>query len=94
MRVAEPLHENKGIPESGMKRLIYVTFGAALLGASAIASPASSLDVGQMAKAAPQRPALLQVRHERCALWRRVCRVRWSQGWRYRRCMAVHGCLP
>ena len=27
-----------------------------------------------------------------CRRWNRECRARWGGGWRYRRCMARHGC--
>ena len=27
-----------------------------------------------------------------CWRWNAVCRSRWVAGWRYRRCMRVHGC--
>ncbi|MDX2265587.1 MAG: hypothetical protein NW215_11535 [Hyphomicrobiales bacterium] len=28
-----------------------------------------------------------------CASWFRECRYRWGYGWRFRRCMAIRGCL-
>lgn len=28
-----------------------------------------------------------------CAAWYRECRYRWSYGWRFRRCLAIRGCL-
>ena len=27
-----------------------------------------------------------------CWRWNAICRDRWVAGWRYRRCMRVHGC--
>ncbi len=30
--------------------------------------------------------------YRRCYRWRRICRNRWGYGWRYRRCMRIHGC--
>lgn len=29
----------------------------------------------------------------RCRAWRNECARRWGGGWRYRRCLARHGCL-
>jgi hypothetical protein len=77
-----------------MKSLIYIVFAAALLSAAAFTAGTSAAGFPQLAAPALQAPAALKVRQERCALWRRVCRVRWSHGWRYRRCMTIHACLP
>jgi len=27
-----------------------------------------------------------------CWRWNAICRDRWGWGWRYRRCMRIHGC--
>ncbi|HEU0060526.1 MAG TPA: glycosyl hydrolase family 5 [Hyphomicrobiaceae bacterium] len=32
------------------------------------------------------------VQYRRCRAWYRECRVRWRGGWRFRRCLARHGC--
>jgi hypothetical protein len=63
----------------------------------------SCIMAGGAAQAAPQSivPAvsandLLQPVHYpywRCRAWRRECAVRWGWGgWRYRRCVRLHGC--
>jgi hypothetical protein len=34
------------------------------------------------------------VQWRRCGFWRRECAVRWpGLGWRFRRCLAIHGCI-
>jgi hypothetical protein len=34
-----------------------------------------------------------QVQWRRCIFWRNECAVRWpGHGWRFRRCLAIHGC--
>jgi hypothetical protein len=33
-------------------------------------------------------------RYNRCAYWRRQCRIRWGRGRDYRGCMRHHGCRP
>lgn len=52
-------------------------------------------------QAAPITPAAkslaveLTVEHVQmryCRRWYRECRARWGWGWRFRRCMARHGC--
>jgi len=32
------------------------------------------------------------VQYGRCHAWYRECRARWGGGWRFRRCLARHGC--
>ena len=32
------------------------------------------------------------VQFRRCRVWYRECRARWGGGWRFRRCLARHGC--
>lgn len=79
-----------------MKSLIYASFGLALLGAGAFLSSSrgSAAGLHSMPPSGLQNPALHQVLHGRCAAWRRVCGIRWSRGWRFRRCMTIHACLP
>lgn len=36
--------------------------------------------------------AVEKVQYRYCRAWNRECRARWGGGWRYRRCMANHGC--
>ncbi|MDX2259698.1 MAG: hypothetical protein NW205_12385 [Hyphomicrobiaceae bacterium] len=31
-------------------------------------------------------------RYGRCSAWRAECASRWGYGWRYRRCLRIHGC--
>lgn len=59
------------------------------------------LAVGQSASAAPFTPInqgswgqsqVQQVQYNYCRRWNRECRARWGGGWKYRRCMRIHGC--
>jgi len=60
----------------------------------------SLLLVGPSARAASLTPAapvldskLVQpVHYNYCRRWYAECRYRWGAGWRFRRCMRVHGC--
>lgn len=36
---------------------------------------------------------VLQVQYRRCGFWYRECRIRWGFGPRFRRCLAIRGCL-
>ena len=55
---------------------------------------------GSSAMAAPVTPAppvldsspVQQVQYGYCRRWYHECRYRWGAGWRFRRCMRVHGC--
>lgn len=41
----------------------------------------------------PTVDSLVEKTHYRyCRRWHSECRYRWGYGWRYRRCMARHGC--
>ena len=68
-------------------------FAATLAGAGLVAG------FGTSGTAAPLSPnkishvdGVTQVQYRRCRSWNRECRFRWGGGWRYRRCMARHGC--
>ena len=39
-----------------------------------------------------QSSAVEHAQFRRCRAWRRECRARWGGGWRFRRCLARHGC--
>jgi hypothetical protein len=62
------------------------------LGGSMLAAPSAS--------AAPMTPVprvvestqLQQVQYGYCRRWYHECRDRWGAGWRFRRCMRLHGC--
>lgn len=55
---------------------------------------------GTAAVAAPMTPIqpvlngsqVHQVHYSYCRRWYRECRYRWGAGWRFRRCMRLHGC--
>jgi hypothetical protein len=79
-----------------MRSLLYGTCGLAFLGAAAFLSPSSSSAAGLPLPSLPGTVGseAVQVQHGRCFYWYRVCRIRWGYGWRFRRCMAIHACLP
>lgn len=65
------------------------TFAGSTFAAAATVAPGASLPVisGQ---------SLIEKSHyrNRCRAWRRECAARWGWGgWRFRRCLARHGCL-
>jgi hypothetical protein len=62
---------------------------AAFLSTPQIASAAGVVSPG--AKAGPPS-SVEHVQFRHCRAWYRECRARWGGGWRFRRCLARHGC--
>lgn len=69
--------------------------GALLAGAMLMPLP-SHANVAAPAKSVPSVASdspLVQLAGPRCWAWRRECAARWGWGtWRFRRCLARHGC--
>jgi hypothetical protein len=78
-----------------------------LIAAAAASAMALTVSTGALAASAPGQQLLAPnlatqslVEHvqygygyrRRCRHWHRTCRYRWGYGWRYRRCMRIHGC--
>jgi len=63
---------------------------AAFLSMPQIASAAGVVSPG--AQAGPQSSVEHVQFGGRCRAWHRECRARWGGGWRFRRCLARHGC--
>ena len=62
--------------------------GSLLFGVStAAAAPLSPANQTLTAEAIVEK-----AQYRYCRRWNRECRYRWGGGWRYRRCMARHGC--
>jgi hypothetical protein len=75
-----------------MKRILAIAAIAAPLAFSATSSqaaPASPLGLAGQ----PETSAVTLVEWGRCRHWRRECAERWPMfGWRFRRCLVIHGC--
>jgi len=77
-----------------MKGLTFGVLGLAWLGAAfLIPSTSGAIQVPAKPLEEARSGAIIEVRQNRCANWHRICVNRWGHGWRYRRCMAVHGCF-
>ncbi len=76
-----------------MKSFAYATCGLALLGAASFIAPSASSAAEVSRAPAAAQSSVVNVQYGRCVRWRRICRDRWGFGWRFRRCMGVHGCL-
>ena len=76
-----------------MKRFLTLAAVMAPLAFCALPSQAVPLNSVPAAVAKSEAGILTQVQFRRCGFWRRECMVRWpALGWRYRRCLAYHGC--
>jgi hypothetical protein len=54
-----------------------------IAGAAGVASPGALVTTS---------PVVEHVQYRHCRGWYRECRARWGGGWRFRRCLARHGC--
>jgi hypothetical protein len=52
----------------------------------------SAAAVAVPATGASQASIIEHVQYRHCRAWYRECRERWGGGWRFRRCLARHGC--
>ena len=76
-----------------VKKLLFASFAIVAVGVFApevtLASPFTT-----SRPAASDGSAVEQVQWRSCRGWRRECASRWGWGgWRFRRCLARHGCL-
>ncbi len=69
---------------------------AALLAGACLAPQVSYAAAGLPQSQSPSIAAgdslVQQAHYGRCRFWRHECRRRWGFGWRFRRCMVIHGC--
>lgn len=81
-----------------MKTSKLVLAGAALAATLAMA-PVSSASASQnllasiASVAETANPNVTKAQYGYCRRWYRECRYRWGGGWRFRRCLAIRGCL-
>jgi hypothetical protein len=76
-----------------MRAILSAVLGLALsLSVSVLMGPpASAIELGPAA--VPAASSSITKVSARCRLWERRCRELYpAGGWRYRRCMALHGC--
>ena len=68
--------------------------GVIVIAAGFFSVPQIASAAGVAAPGANVRPssAVEHVQHRRCRFWFRECRARFGGGWRFRRCLARHGC--
>jgi hypothetical protein len=52
----------------------------------------SAAGVGSPGSQVTRQSLVEPVQFRRCRGWYRECRARWGGGWRFRRCLARHGC--
>lgn len=69
----------------------------ASLSAASLVSPASAFPAASMPAAAPAAPGIestvTKIDYRYCRAWRRECAARWGwHGWRFERCVRIHGC--
>lgn len=75
-----------------MKR--FLTLAAIMAPLALVALPSQALPMNSLPGASAEAGLATPVQWRRCGFWRRECAVRWpGHGWRYRRCLAAHGCL-
>jgi hypothetical protein len=80
-----------------MKNLNYAAFALAIsvaaAGLSFSSAPAAAISPAPQAMSSAAGDAYVEkVEYGRCGYWYRTCRGRWGSGWRFRRCLSVHGC--
>jgi hypothetical protein len=79
-----------------MKALHGTAFGLALFAAALCGNAASAAQISsgsQLPLVSSQAASPIQkIQFGHCARWHRICRARWGFGWRFRRCMRIHGC--
>jgi hypothetical protein len=75
-----------------MKRLL--TLAAVMSPLVLTALPTHAVPMNALPAGANAETGLAtQVQWRRCGFWRRECAIRWpGLGWRYRRCLTIHGC--
>ena len=79
-----------------MRTIISASFGLALaVSAFSLSSvPASAVETPAAAAAISSHVTKVEERHERCHHWREECHERYpGGGWRFRRCLTIHGCV-
>jgi hypothetical protein len=77
-----------------MSRTLIVASAVCVMSAAAFLTPVQASPVSGLAtsKLLPAQSMIDKVGWRRCARWNYICRDRWGWGWRYRRCMRIHGC--
>lgn len=75
-----------------MIRSFVVAAGISLVGLILAAPAASAAPFTPIEQTAWGQSQVQKVHYSYCRRWNRECRARWGGGWRYRRCMRIHGC--
>jgi hypothetical protein len=64
-----------------------------LLPAMTMAETLPQMQAAVIAKSSVSPSLVTKVQHGYCVDAYRLCRYRWGGGWRFRRCLAIRGCL-
>lgn len=76
-----------------MRKLTYACIAITGLTMAAAIPSSQAAPLMQTPKPVEMSTTVEKVGHGRyCRMWHWECRERWGFGWRYRRCMARHGC--
>jgi hypothetical protein len=77
-----------------MSRTLLIASAVCAMSAAALLTPVRASPVSGLttSKLLPAQSLIEKAGYGRCWRWNAVCRDRWGFGWRYRRCMRVHGC--
>lgn len=76
-----------------MSRALMLAGAVCAMSAAALFTPASAAPVGGIgATDTLAQSLIIKTGPGRCWRWNAICRDRWGWGWRYRRCMRLHGC--
>ncbi|MFA5900090.1 MAG: glycosyl hydrolase family 5 [Hyphomicrobium sp.] len=76
-----------------MSRALLLAGAVCAMSATALLAPAQANPMSGLRTADPAAQSLILKTGPRyCWRWNAICRDRWGWGWRYRRCMRIHGC--
>lgn len=76
-----------------LKLLVAASF--TLMAVSAIATTGYAAPISHaLTSIASTQDTVVPVQYRNyCGRWYQECRARWGAGWRFRRCLAIRGCL-
>lgn len=75
-----------------MVRGLAITSGLMIGGLAFAAQHAAAAPLAPVGQSVAGGVIVEKAQYRYCRRWNRECRARWGGGWRYRRCMARHGC--
>jgi len=76
-----------------MSRILLLTSAVCAMSAAALFTPAQASPVSGLTSSPLTAQSLIgKAGYRYCWHRNRICRARWIAGWRYRRCMVLHGC--